>query len=81
MPINSRAYTFVAEPSSQSCIIKHKRGWSPTELRIVLDGLDPPTGRAYVDGRDAWTFVGWLELMQALERFGQDEAARAPASA
>jgi hypothetical protein len=47
----------------------------------VLEGLDPPTGRAFVDGRDAWTFVGWLELMQALEGLQEDEAARTPTSA
>ena len=50
-----------------------------TELRIVLDSLEPPTGRAFVDGRDPWTFVGWLELMQALERFEEDQAAARPA--
>ncbi len=38
------------------------------ELRIRLDEMHPPTGSALVDGREAWTFVGWIELMQALER-------------
>ena len=45
------------------------------ELRMVLEGLDPPTGRAFVDGREAWSFVGWLELMQALERLQDDDPA------
>jgi hypothetical protein len=47
----------------------------------LLEGLDPPTGRAFVDGRDAWAFVGWLELMHALEQLQEDEAARTAASA
>jgi hypothetical protein len=53
----------------------HGRTTPPTEVRIVLEDLDPPTGRAFVDGRDAWTFVGWLELMQALEGLQEDAGA------
>jgi hypothetical protein len=49
------------------------------ELRIVVESLDPPTGSALVDGRDELRFVGWLELMEALERFSQDHITGAPA--
>ena len=37
-------------------------------LQIVIESLDPPTGHAVVDGRATWGFVGWLELMRALEQ-------------
>ena len=46
------------------------------ELQIVLNGLDPPSGRGVVDGHDAWTFAGWLELIERVERF-KDECGSA----
>jgi hypothetical protein len=48
------------------------------ELRISVEGLDPPTGLAIVDGRETWKFVGWIELLQALERL-QEEKPTPPA--
>lgn len=38
------------------------------ELQIVIEEFDPPSGRGVVDGRDAWTFAGWLELIEKVER-------------
>lgn len=38
------------------------------ELRIVMEDLEPPSGLAIVDGQVAWTFVGWLELIERVER-------------
>jgi hypothetical protein len=38
------------------------------ELHIVIEALDPPSGRAVVDGNDAWAFTGWLDLIEHVER-------------
>ena len=38
------------------------------ELRIVMNDLDPPSGCAVLYGHDARAFVGWLELIELVER-------------
>ncbi len=42
------------------------------ELRIVINHLDPPSGHAVLDGHSAWTFAGWLELIEKVERLRKD---------
>jgi hypothetical protein len=52
---------------------RFERGGGRVELRIVIEDLDPPSGRAAVDGHDAWTFVGWLELIESVERLKDED--------
>lgn len=42
------------------------------ELQIVIEELDPPRGHGLVDGRYAWTFVGWMELIEKVERLKEE---------
>jgi hypothetical protein len=48
------------------------------ELRIVIDDLEPPCGHATVDGREAWRFVGWLELIEKVERLKDENGGGQP---
>jgi hypothetical protein len=36
-------------------------------IQIVIEELDPPRGHGVVDGRYAWAFAGWIELIERVE--------------
>ena len=46
------------------------------ELQIVIEDLYPPSGHGIVDGREAWAFVGWLELIEKVERLKDNARTR-----
>jgi hypothetical protein len=46
------------------------------QLQIVIENFDPPSGRGVVDGHEAWTFAGWLELIEKVERLKEESASR-----
>jgi hypothetical protein len=48
------------------------------ELRIIMEDLQPPSGLGMVDGQQAWTFVGWLELIQKVEQLKDERETRPP---
>jgi len=41
-------------------------------LQIVIEALDPPRGHGLVDGRFAWTFAGWMELIEKVEKLKEE---------
>lgn len=48
------------------------------QLQIVIEELDPPRGHGVVEGRDAWTFTGWMELIEKVEQLKEEEASTRP---
>jgi len=48
------------------------------EVRIVMKDFDPPCGHLVIDGEDARTFVGWLELIETVERLKDEYDAQPP---
>lgn len=59
---------------SARCRAILSRGSDAMELWIAIETLDPPSGRGIVDGNDAWTFTGWLELIERVERLKEEPA-------
>jgi hypothetical protein len=43
-----------------------------------MEDLEPPSGLGMVDGREAWTFVGWLELIERVEQLKHERETRPP---
>ena len=44
----------------------------------MIEELDPPRGHGLVDGRFAWTFAGWMELIEKVEKLKEERASPQP---
>jgi len=50
------------------------------ELRIVIDRLDPLRGYGVLEGQEAWTFAGWMQLIENVERLKEESRNTEPDS-
>jgi len=48
------------------------------QLQIVIEELDPPRGHGLVDGRYAWAFAGWMELIEKVEKLKEESRSPQP---